>query len=370
MRKKEKICFVANTAWSIYNFRRGLLNTLIENGYQVFIVAPRDEEFDNLESLGCCVIHVDMEPRGVNPIKDLALIFNLLKIYKEIDPFLIFHYTIKPNIYGSIAARLVGVNSVAVTTGLGYTFLNNNLIAKVARVLYRFSFKFPKEVWFLNKDDMSVFCEMGMIEINKARLLPSEGVNTYFYRPTEIVLNEDVVFLLIARMLWDKGVGEYVEAAKLVKERFPKVRFQLLGACGVANPSVIEREQVADWESKGIVEYLGTTDDVRPYISAADCIVLPSYREGVPRTLLEAASMAKPLIATDVPGCRDVIVNGITGFLCEVKNASALADTCIRFINCSGEEREALGLAGRKYVSCTYDEKIIIKQYLDLIKGK
>lgn len=352
----------------MYNFRRGVIQSLIDLGYEVVVLAPYDDAFDKLEEMGCTVIDMKIDAKGINPINDLFLIGRLYKFYKRFRPSLIIHYTIKPNIYGSLAAKLAGFPALAITTGLGYTFLNDNLVAKVARCLYKFSFNFPKEVWFLNCDDMQTFVERNLVSPQKAKLLHGEGVDTEFYAPKlEVIHDNKVRFLLIARMLWDKGVGEYVNAAKIVKKSYPDVVFQLLGACGVANPSVIEREQVAVWEKQGVVEYLGTTQDVRPYIAQSTCVVLPSYREGVPRTLLEAAAMAKPLIATDVPGCRDVVVDGKTGFVCDVKDSESLASAFIKFLNMKDNERLDMGNAGRDFVEDNFSESLIIQQYMETI---
>ncbi len=310
-----------------------------------------------------------MAAKGSNPLQDLKLLYDLYKTYQQINPDFIIHYTIKPNIYGSLAAKLANIPSLAITTGLGYTFLNNNMVAKVARLLYKLAFYFPKEIWFLNEDDRQVFLQHKLVNQDKAVLLHGEGVDLSHFEPQVMSATDgNVRFLLIARMLWDKGVGEYVEAAKIVRQQYPQAVFQLLGACGVANPSVIEREQISKWEQAGIIEYLGTTPDVRPIIANADCVVLPSYREGIPRTMIESAAMAKPLIVTDVPGCRDVILPGKTGWLCPVKDAHALANCCEQLITMTAEQRNLIGYAGRTFMNLKFDEKIVIEQYLQTLQ--
>lgn len=367
--------FVANTAWSMFNFRRGVICQLIKNGYNVTIIAPSDKFTEKLQSLGCEVIELPIDVKGTNPLQDLRLVHSLYRYYRRIKPNFIIHYTIKPNIYGSIAAKFAGIPSLAVTTGLGYTFINNSFVAKVARILYKIAFQFPEEVWFLNEDDRQEFLHHRLVANNKAKLLPSEGVDLEYFSPQSIELVESVNdgmqpirFLLISRMLWDKGIGEYVAAARIIKERDPQIKFQLLGACDVANPSVITHEQISLWEQESLVEYLGTTDDVRPFIVNADCIVLPSYREGIPRTMIEAASMAKPVITTDVPGCRDVVLSGITGWLCPVKDAPALASCCEQFLNMDIASRREFGLAGRRFMAIKFNEEIVIEQYLKVLK--
>ncbi|HDX8339587.1 glycosyltransferase family 4 protein [Aeromonas dhakensis] len=365
---KKKLAFVANTAWSMFNFRHGLLSRLICDGYQLTIIAPRDEFSDKLQKMGCAVVDLPMEAKGTNPLQELKLIYTLYRIYQQITPDFIIHYTIKPNVYGSLAAKMAGIPSLAITTGLGYTFVNDNFIAKIARQLYKMAFRYPKEVWFLNEDDRQAFLAYSLVSENKAKLLHGEGVNVSHFSPISSSFgNNPTTFLLIARMLWDKGIGEYIEAARVIKSKYPKTHFQLLGACDVPNPSLISREQIIIWESEGIVEYLGTTDDVRTVIANVDCVVLPSYREGIPRTMLEAAAMAKPLIVSDAPGCKDVVINGKTGFLCKVKNRDSLAAAMELIINQSTQERVDMGGAGRNLVLHKFDERVVIKKYIDML---
>ncbi|QJT35323.1 glycosyltransferase family 1 protein [Aeromonas media] len=366
--KNRKITLVANTAWSMFNFRRGLLSRLIDDGYQLTIIAPHDDFSDKLRAMGCVVVDLPIEAKGTNPLQDLKLIHTLYRLYQQITPDFIIHYTIKPNIYGSLAAKLVGIPSLAITTGLGYTFVNDNFIAKIARQLYKVAFRYPKEVWFLNEDDRQVFLSYSLVSENKAKLLHGEGVNVSHFSPISSSSgNNPTTFLLVARMLWDKGIGEYIEAARVIKSKYPNTHFQLLGACDVPNPSIISREQIGIWESEGIVEYLGTTDDVRTVIANVDCVVLPSYREGIPRTMLEAAAMAKPLIVSDAPGCKDVVINGKTGFLCKVKNRDSLAAAMELIINQSTQERVDMGVAGRNLVLQKFDERVVIKKYIDML---
>lgn len=336
------------------------------DGYKVITVGPKDAYSAKLAAMGCDVIDMPMSAKGINPREDLALVGKMRRLYKDINPDFIFHYTIKPNIYGSVAARLAGIPSIAVTTGLGYTFINDNWVARVARWLYKGAFLSPKEVWFLNEDDRKTFLRHRLVVADKAVLLHGEGVNTTHFSPQPVSIDDGKTrFLLVARMLWDKGVGEYVEAARQVRKQHPDAVFQLLGECGLPNPSVISREQMAEWEREGVIEYLGTTTDVRPYIARADCLVLPSfYREGVPRTLMEAAAMGKPLITTDNVGCRDVVVDGETGWLCPVKDAAALASCMVQLLAMPVADRQAMGMAGRRFILDKFDEKKVVAHYL------
>jgi len=368
---KKHILLVANTLWSIYNFRYGILKDLIEKGNKVTVVGPQDEYVQQLIDMGCNVELIKLCPQGKNPFKDLFFIYKLSTIYKKLKPDFIFHYTIKLNIYGSIAAGLTNCKSIAITTGLGFVFNKDTLLTKFISLLYALSFKFTKEVWFLNEDDKAVFIRRNIISENKAFVLASEGVDTEYFAPAPKITPDlssknitDVTFLLIARMLWDKGVGEYVEAARNIKAIYSNVRFQLLGACDAENPSAISSKEIDNWQKEGIVEYLGVTKDIRPYINDADCVVLPSfYREGVPRVLMEAAAMGKPIITTDNVGCKDVVLDGQTGFLCKPKDSTDLAKVMHEFISIPHDKKILMGSRGREFMKNKFDEKLIIDIY-------
>ncbi|WP_338925947.1 glycosyltransferase family 4 protein [Mycetohabitans endofungorum] len=364
-----RVVLVANTLWSIVIFRPGLLRTLVGMGVDVVVMAPVDDTLPRARELNVRVIPLELSAKGTNPLHDLGLVRTLVTRYRALKPDLVFHYTIKPNIYGSIAAKLAGVPCIAVTTGLGYAFVNTNLVARVAKVLYRFAFRFPREVWFLNGDDRQDFVAQRLVDPVKTQVLPGEGIDLAHFAPRAAGMPDGKMrFLLIARMLWDKGVGEYVEAARLVRAVYPQAVFQLLGATDVANPSAISAEQMRTWAAEGVVEYLGTTQDVRDIIARADCLVLPSYREGVPRTLLEGAAMAKPLVATKVIGCREVVVDGETGLLCAPRDAADLARKLQHIIEMGPDARATMGARGRRMVEQRYDERIVIERYLEAMR--
>lgn len=376
VRAPKRIALCSNTAWSIYNFRRGVIAALLAQGHAVHVIAPDDECTPHLRAMGCATHPIAIAAKGQNPLTDLRLLHALYRLYRHIAPDVVFHYTIKPNIYGAIAAHWAGVPSVSMTTGLGYVFINPGLAAAAARWLYRVAFRYPRENWFLNPDDRDTFVQRGLVSPAKARLLPGEGIDLAHFAaapwpaPGSVAHATDAsppTFLMIARVLWDKGVGEYVEAARRLKTRDPAIRCRLLGAVGVDNPSAVPPAQVEQWRSEGLIDYLGTTDDVRPAIAAADCVVLPSYREGLSRTLLEAAAMARPLIASDVPGCRDVIDAGMTGLLCHPRDAGSLADAMARIAAMPIIERRRMGDAGRAKVAREFAESTVIAQYFRVL---
>jgi glycosyltransferase involved in cell wall biosynthesis len=364
-----RISLVCNTAWAIYTYRQGLIRMLVGKGVEVTVIAPRDRTFDLLTQMGCRCIDLPVASKGTSPREDLLTLWALYRHYRTIRPHVVIHYTIKPNIYGTIAARLAGVDSVAVTTGLGYVFIQQSRAAQVAKKLYRFAFRFPREVWFLNRDDKAAFVDQNLlVHPERARLLHGEGVDLEQFAFTPLREKTHFAFILIGRLLWDKGVGEYVEAARRLRSRYPQARFRLLGPVGVDNPSAITRAEVEAWEREGIIEYLGEAHDVRPFIADADCVVLPSYREGVPRTLMEASAMGRPIVTTDVPGCREVVADGVNGLLCEVKSAESLAAKLAQMLDMNGDERRAMGERGREKVTSEFDERMVVERYKELLQ--
>ena len=347
----------------MWNFRSILIKHFIDKGYRVSVTAPYDEVyFKKFDEIGCHTYDMPIDAKGINPVTDLRLILNYKKLLKKLNPDLSVTYTIKPNIYASIAAESLGIKYLPVTTGLGYTFLAEGLVPKIARMLYKYAFRKAEQVWFLNKDDIETFKAAGLIADEKIVQLYGEGVDTAHFAPKPLPEDEQI-FLLVGRMLKDKGVVEYVDAARMLKKKYPNVRFQLLGALWPDNPAAIAEEEIRTWEREGIAEYLGRTSDVRTYIERAMCVVLPSYREGVPCTLMEAASMARPLVATDVPGCHEVVVDEYNGYLCEVKNAEDLAAKMETVILMSQKERVKMGANGRQLMIDKFDIKHVIAQY-------
>lgn len=338
---------------------------LIGKGYKVSVIAPYDSVFSpKLEKLGCNFVDIKIQSKGANPIVDILLIVCFLRIFRRLKPDMSISYTIKPNIYASIAARILGIPFLPVTTGMGYVFLHDNIVCKIAKVLYKFAFSGAQKVWFLNQDDMEIFKEQKLIEDGKIELLHGEGIDTSRLALENLPSKDsECTFVLVGRILIDKGIVEYVKASKIVKTKYPNTKFLLVGAIWPGNPAAISQSQLDAWCNDGIVEYLGTFDDIRIPLRKSDCVVLPSYREGIPFTLMEGASMGRPLIATDIPGCRDVIIDRKTGFLCDVKNPQSLADTMVRIIQLSPEERTKMGKAGREYMEQEFDIKHIIHQY-------
>lgn len=364
----KKIILSANTAWTLYNFRKSIICALIERHFKVIAVAQQDEFSASLRKLGCEVYGIRMDSKGSNPFADAITYLDYRHIYRALQPDLILHFTIKANIYGTLAARSLGVPCVNTVTGLGTAFIQSPwLMRRIVEFLYKRSQLWPHKVFFQNMDDLEMFVQRGLVPAEKAGRLPGSGVNLAQFTPAPPPKNPALVFLLIGRMLKDKGVVEFVEAARLVKARHPQARFQLMGQLGVANRTAISREQVEEWVAEGAVEYLGETDNVIPYIANADCIVLPSYREGTSKVLLEAAAMARPIVTTDVTGCRETINDGETGYLCKVKDPADLANKLERMLTLSPERRAEMGRKGREKIQREFDEQIVIRRYLEVI---
>lgn len=365
-----KLLFVANKLWDVYIFRGGVIKRLVEDGHEVTILAPVDGRVDVEKELGAKVIDIKVDKRGVNPVKDLELMLTLTKLYKELKPDLIFHYTIKLNIFGTLASKIAGRNSIAVATGLGYSFVNTGLISKIAKLLYKISLKFAKEVWVLNGDDKEILIEEGITDKEKIFILPGEGIDTNLFKPLKKEREDDKkVFLMISRAIFDKGVAEYAKVAELAKEKYGnKVEFQFLGAVAEDKKDGFIKEDMDELVKNNIINYLGITNDVPSIVKEADCIVLPSYREGISRVLLEAASMEKVAIATNVTGCKEIIEKNKTGFLVEAGSVESLLAGVDEFMELTPEEAVEFGKSAREKVIKEFEERIVLEIYREKVK--
>ncbi len=367
---KVKVIIALNTAWNLYNFRAGLIRALVAEGYDVVAVAPPDEYAVRLSELGCRFVPLAMDNRGTHPGRDLLLLWRFYGLLRKERPNVFLGYTVKPNIYGSLAAHALRIPVVNNIAGLGAVFIKDNWLTRLVRWLYRAALSRSRCVFFQNNDDLELFVKAGLVAPAKVARLPGSGIDLRTFQPVPMfpLDSRPFRFLLVARMLRDKGVVEYVDAARIVRRNFPDVEFCLLGFVDVQNPTAISNGQMTAWVEEGVVSYLGATDDVKPYLAEADCVVLPSYREGIPRSLLEAAAMGKPVITTDAIGCRDVVDDGVSGFLCKTRDVDDLAAKMMMMIRISPEARVEMGTQGRKKMAREFDEKIVIERYLDVIK--
>ena len=330
-----------------------MINRLQENGYTICVVAPEDEYSDFLEKNDCRFFPITLDNKGINPIRDAQTIFAYRSTYSSLQPSVALHFTPKPNIYGSLAARTLGILCINNIAGLGNAFIKNGLLSRIVRQMYKVSQSRAARIFFQNRDDLEQFTSKRLVPKRVTELLPGSGVDTEKFAP--LIRNRRsevggcVRFLLIARLIWDKGVGEYAEAARSLKAKYPDTEFILLGFVDWNNPAAVPEDTIYGWEEEGILRWVGSQDDVRPFLSEADCVVLPSYyREGTPRILLEAAAMAKPSIAADSIGTREPVEDGETGFLCRPRDAHDLAEKMERIINMGRESREQMGWRGRE----------------------
>jgi len=366
----KRIAIVANTTWNIYNFRLNLIRKLIDEGNKVFVIAPLDE-YINYKDKFPGVTHIPLKnlDRGSKkPFKDLRLIFELKKIYKKLNLDLVIHYTHKPNIYGGIASKLLGVKSVAIVTGLGYAFINKGLLTSFTKKMYSLVKNYHSKTIFENKDDLQYFIEENLLDNNKGTSVNGCGVDSAIYLPhPNGHVKEKTTFTFIGRLLYDKGIVEFIEAAKAIRKQNLKAEFWVLGELDSENPSMLNRDKLLEWIDQGIIIYHGFQKDVRPFIAKSDCIVLPSYREGLPRIILEGMSMEKPVITTDTAGCRQTVVDGENGFLVKVKDAKDLENKMMSFINTSNKKRHDMGTAGRQMVLNKFNSEKISNDLYNIL---
>ncbi len=358
----------ANSLWNIANFRSGLIKAIAAEGFRPVIAAPFEPGKALPLSQEAELVPLGMDRSGINPFADGSLVARYLNLFRTLRPSAYLSFTIKPNIYGAFAAGLAGIPAIPNVSGLGTAFLQGGALGRLVDMLYRLAFAKCRVVFFQNPDDRALFIDRRIVSESQARLLAGSGVDLKKFTPARPPGIRPPTFLFIGRLLTDKGVREFVEAAQRTKARFPGARFQLLGGLDPGNRSAIGKDELDRWVAEHAIEYLGPTHDVRPHIAEASAVVLPSYREGLPRSLLEGGAMARPLIATDVPGCREIVKDGVTGLLCEVRSASSLAGAMARFIEMGVDQRQALGDAARAKVVSEYDERAVIDAYLEVLK--
>lgn len=361
----KKIIIIAHYGKSITNLRGDLIKDWIKEGYEVLALAPEEDVRTEVEELGCRYLTYKLDRTGNSIIQDLKTVSELRKIIRKEKPSVVFTYAAKPNIYGSLAARIEGVDSIfSMINGAGYLFSGekksflNRCIGRMIKKLYRFAVYKNQAIFFQNTEDRETFEREGILSKNtKAVRIDGSGVNMDRFKPLP-KLSEDVIFLMVSRLLWDKGISQYVSAAKDLKKEYPKVRFQILGPFDT-NPQAISQRDIQKWVDEGTIEYLGETSDVRPYLKEASVFVLPTYyREGIPRSILEAMSMAKPIITTHIAGCKETVRPGINGFLVAPKDAEALRKAMQACI-CEKHRLEEMGKASRQSVKERFDVSII-----------
>lgn len=361
------IALLSNTAWSMFNFRKGLMQALVRQGYKVIVIAPRDKYAAEIETWGCIFEHVSINRYEGNLADDWRYIRQLYGILKKYGVQFVVSYTIKPNIYGSILTHVLRIPTITVITGLGQLFTNPSWKTQLVKPLYKLALRAVHQIWFLNREDQAIFQSLQLCTPEKAVYLPSEGVDTGHL--TKSYLNgkspEHFTFLFAGRLMEEKGIREYVAAAEVIHRKFPRVNFDIRGFIETGYPTAISEAEILGWQSKGVIRFHGATDDIKEALQNSDCLVLPSYyREGVPKILLEAASMEKTIITTDNVGCRDIVQHGVNGFLCQSKNAENLAHWMEQILLLPYEERRRMGSCSRELVVRQFEETLIVERYL------
>jgi glycosyltransferase involved in cell wall biosynthesis len=364
------IALSANDGWAILNYRRGLIAALQADGYRIAVLAPDGPNSAAIRALGVELVPIPIEARGRSPSADLRTLAAFHRRLRALRPAAFLGFTIKPNIYGSMAAHLLGIPVINNITGLGAMFEGRGPLNRLVGGLYRLALGRSAKVFFQNRDDRALFVERGLVRPVQAGLLPGSGVDLDHFRPSQAGPCEGTTFLFAARLLWAKGIREFVDAARSVRSKRPDTRFRILGPIEPAGPGAVARSDLDRWVAEGIVDYRGSVDDVRCEIAEADCVVLPSYyREGVPRILLEAAAMAIPVISADSVGCRDAVKPGETGFLCDPRSETSLAEVMLALAAMTPAERVAMGRAGREWMERDFGEAVVHRAYRDALES-
>lgn len=359
----KKILILANNDVGLYKFRKELIQELIYKGYKVYISLPYGDLVDKLIELGCEFIDTNIDRRGINPVTDLKLLLDYKKIIKKVNPDLVITYTIKPNIYGGIICRLNDVPYIVNVTGLGSIFQREGLLKNTIIQLYRFALKKVKYVFFENKGNKKVFIDSKIIDSERGITLNGAGVNLEEYTFRPMPNHNKISFLFIGRIMKEKGINELFSVAKRIKDEYRNVEFDIVG------PFEDDYEDIVmDLQEKGIINYYGYQQDVKSFIENSDCFVLPSYHEGMANVLLEAASMGRPLITTNVHGCKEAINEN--GYLCDSQDEESLYRCIIKFIKLIPEEKLRLSHNSRLIVEDLFDKKKVIKKTISYIENK
>lgn len=369
-----KIAFCNNNLSGIFLFRKDVLKHYAERGFEVIVLYPKSsDEQTYLEKISkyCRCVAIDMFPNCQNFIWDIKLYRQLKSIYKVEKPDVVINFTIKPNIYSALAANSLGIKVIDVMAGLGYVFDGNSFKKKLARLLYKYGLNKAQKVIVLNQNNYNIIVNKYVCR-NKLVLFESgEGVNMdeYPYKENKFI---NIRFLMVARLLYDKGFQQFVDAARIVKAEYPNVSFELLGGLCEDSPTGVKKDVLQNYINEGVISYLGETNDVPSYVLRNGTVVVVAsyYMEGMNRALMEACSMGRPIITTNLPGCKEMVDDGKNGFCVEPRNTKALAEACIKFIELSCEEKEKMARASYKKCKKQFDVKLVIKKYDELLDIK
>lgn len=368
-----RIAFVANTSWYLFNFRLNLMRVLLDKGHEVYAISPLDEYSNRLVDENVKFLDWNLCGAGLNPFVESLSVWRLRCMLERERVDVALAYTPKGNVYCGLAIIFSGKRILPNVSGLGRVFSAGGWLSALVRMLYKLAFLRAGKVFFQNEDDRSLFVKARLLHESRTERLMGSGVDLSKFQPTPLPCiatprGGEIVFILVARLIWEKGVGQFVDAARLIRVSYPKVRFLILGKLPDESSGGVKRVDVEKWEKERLIEYLGTTDDVAGVLEKVDCMVLPSYyREGVPRSLIEAAAMGRPCITTDMPGCRDVVRDGENGWLCTPRDANDLKEKMMRFIEAAPNKKVEMGVAARRVAVELFDEQVIIQKYLAAI---
>lgn len=355
----KKVLFLVNHDVVIYNFRLELVERLLADGHQVVISSPYGERIEALKALGCEYHDIQLSRHGMNPVQELKLLASYIRLIRKVKPDMVFTYTIKPNIYGGMACALLGVPYVANITGLGTAVENPGFAQKLTVLLYKLAFTKIQRVFFQNEENRAFFVDR-KLAVKKHGMLPGSGVNLQRFVPLEYPSDDTVEFLFIARIMKEKGIDQYLEAAEYITKKYPHTKFHICGFCEAEYEGRLE-----ECQASGAVVYHGMVSNVREYIAQTHCTVHPTYYpEGLSNVLLESSACARPIITTDRAGCREVIDNGVNGFVVRQQDSKDLIEKIEQFLSLSWEERKAMGLAGRAKVEREFDRQIVVEKYV------
>jgi len=359
---KGKVLFLVNHDIVIYNFRKEIVERLLSEGYEVIISSPYGERIDELVEMGCEFVEIEMDRHGTNLISEFNLLRYYNRLFDEINPDIILGFTIKPNIYGALAAKKKKIPFVANITGLGTAVENPGILQKISIGLYKIAFTDIQTVFFQNKENRHFFIDNN-IAIDKHKMLPGSGVNLEQFHPLEYPSDETIEFVFISRIMKEKGIDQYLEAAEYITQKYPNTKFHVCGFCEEEYEDILE-----DYQNRGIIIYHGMVRDVRKVIKQTHCTIHPTYYpEGLSNVLLESAASERPLITTDRSGTREVVDDGVNGYLINVKNSSNLIKKIEEFINLDYSSKVHMGELGRKKVSEEFDRNIVVDSYLNEI---
>ena len=368
----KTIVFSANTAWYLFNFRSSSIKKVLDMGYSVICIAGKDDYSKNLEELGAQFISIPIKKSGLNLIQEFKLLKSLYSILKTVDPILIFSFTVKNNLYGSIVSKLLGLKCINNISGLGSGIINQSFATFIIKTLYKVTKNIPFHTHVQNEDDMEFMKANRLINQLHASVIPGSGVDTEYFHPNSNFVKKNLSseafnFIFIGRLLKDKGINELYEAMNLIISRHPNTHLTILGIKDFDNPSALSKNELSELDASKNITIYYEVDDVRGYLAQSDCLVLPSYREGMPRSILEAMSMNCPVVATDVPGCSALVSDGINGYLCDSKSHIALSSAMEKIMSLSPEDRKQLGENGRAIIEKKFSVSIVIKSVVDII---